>query len=313
MDSISEKELPISTAPDLATKRYLIIANPHSGRRQCDTAIETVQSRLNANRCEADLLMTVHANHARQIARETCLDGYTGLCFIGGDGTLHEVVCGLLERNDNAQIPIGILPGGTGNDVAGHLGIKEIHDAIGRVVAGQTRTFDVAKVNSSGETYYCTALVGWNAVAEINRLAEQFRRLGLARYALAAMLQIIQASPLPATLVLDDEEITDEFLLVAACNTPVVGGGMRLAPRAVTDDGKFDVIVIRRASRWQMLQLFMNVFSGKHVAMNGVEYYQTRRLEIVADDPRPLDIDGEVKGAAPFAMEVLSNHLQVFC
>lgn len=314
MDSVAADKLPtIGSVSESAKRRYLIVANPHSGSRRNEVAVDTIRSSFQAQGMEIHVRTTEYANHARQIAKDTCLEGYSGLCFVGGDGTFHELVSGLLERSDNRQIPIGILPGGTGNDVARHLGIRDLQDGIQRVLAGQTRPFDVAKVETGGETHYCTTLVGWNAVAEVNRQAERFRRMGTPRYALAAMLQVIGASPRGATLVLDAEKIEDEFLLVAACNTPFVGGGMRLAPRAATDDGKLDVIIVRRATRWQLLRLFVNVFSGKHVEMKGVEYYQTRRLSIVANDPRPLDIDGEVKGTAPVAIEVLSDQLQIFC
>src|SRR5690606_28844383 len=115
-----------------------------------------------------------------------------------------------------------------------------------------------------------------------------------------------------ARIVLDDDVFTDDCLFVAACNTPYVGSGMRLAPRAETSDGKIDVVVVRQASRWQLLSGFAGVFRGTHVDEACVECYQTRSLQILAEDAGPLDLDGEVKGTTPVAIEMVPGALSFF-
>ena len=87
---------------------------------------------------------------------------------------------------------------------------------------------------------------------------------------------------------------------------------MQLAPLAKVDDGKLDVVILRRASRWEMLRLFTKVFDGSYVDMPCVEYYQVRSLRILSDDHMPLDLDGEIKGTTPVSVEVLRGAVQMY-
>jgi diacylglycerol kinase (ATP) len=87
---------------------------------------------------------------------------------------------------------------------------------------------------------------------------------------------------------------------------------MRLTPRAKVDDGKIDIVILRKASRWQMFRLFTKVFDGSHVDLPCVEYHQARSLSIISDDRAPLDLDGEIKGTPPVSMQVLHGAVRVF-
>ena len=136
--------------------------------------------------------------------------------------------------------------------------------------------------------------------------------LGPPRYALGALWHILFARKCRAGVVLDDRYLEDDFQLVAVCNTIFSGSGMRLAPRAKVDDGKMDVVIVRRASRRQMLHLFRRVFDGSHVHMPFVEYYQVRSMKILTDDRRPLDIDGEIRGTPPVSGDVLPGAVRIY-
>ena len=218
----------------------------------------------------------------------------------------------MIERGESASLPLGVIPAGTGNDVARQLGVSGPLEAARRIVAGRTRPFDAAKVEAGGKIDYCAALVGWVGVADINCAAERLRMLGPPRYAIAALGHILFAKPRRARLVLDNRIVDDDFLLVVACNTAFSGSGMRPAPCAKVDDGKLDVVIVRRASRWQMLRLFTRVFDGSHVGMPCVEYHQVRSLSILSDERRPLDLDGEIKGTTPVSIQTISGAVQMF-
>jgi YegS/Rv2252/BmrU family lipid kinase len=296
----------------VSAERTMLIVNPFGGTRQGLAILDQVKPVFSGAGIEVDVRTTECAGDARQIARTLPLDCYGNLCVVGGDGTVHEVVSGLIEGGQSASIPLGIIPAGTGNDVARQFGIASPLDAAGRIIAGRTSPFDVMKVDAGGETDYCVTLVGWTGVADINATAARLRSLGWLRYAIAALSHIVRAKRRRARLVLDDRTLDDEFLLVAACNTVFAGSGMRLAPRAKVDDGKIDVVILRRASRWQMLRLFTKVFDGSHLGMACVEYHQVRSLSIFADARRPLDIDGEVKGTTPVSIQTISGAVRIF-
>jgi diacylglycerol kinase (ATP) len=296
----------------MTAKRFLFIVNPRSGKQRGRAILEQLNPVFAAVRAEVDVRITEQAGHARHIAKYSDLAGYSGLCLIGGDGTVHEAASGLMERGEPVPIPLGVIPCGTGNDVAKHLGIDNPLQAADRIVAGRTRPFDVAQVNTGGQTDYCVTLVGWAGVADINCKAERLRTLGPPRYAIAALWQMLFPKRRRAKLVLDGRCVEDSFLLVVACNTIFSGSGMRLAPRAKTDDGKIDVVIVRSAPRLQMFRLFTKVFRGTHVDMSCVEYQQVRSLSIICDDRRPLDLDGEIKGAAPVSIRMIPAAIRMF-
>jgi diacylglycerol kinase (ATP) len=170
---------------------------------------------------------------------------------------------------------------------------------------------DAVKVTMGTEVVYCVDLIGWGGVADINRTAEGLRRLGPSRYAAAALWHILRARRRWARLVLDDKIIEDEFLFVVACNTKFTGDGMQLAPRAEIGDGKLDVVLVRRASRLSLMRVFAKMYDGSHLQINSLEYYQVQSLGINSNDPEPLDLDGEIKGQAPFHAEVIPGAFQV--
>jgi YegS/Rv2252/BmrU family lipid kinase len=296
----------------MTDERIFLIVNPRSGKRRGLAVLQQVKPVFAAADVKLDVRITEQSGHARKFARDCDLAGYDGLCLIGGDGTVHEVVNGLIERGESASIPLGLIPAGTGNDVAKQLGVSSPLEAARRIVAGRTSPFDVAKVEAAGQTDYCVTIVGWAGVADINCTAERLRMLGPPRYAVAALWQILFPRRRRAKLVLDGRGFEDDFLLVVACNTVFSGSGMRLAPRAKVDDGKIDVVILRSASRWQMFRLFAKVFDGSHVDMPCVEYHQVRSLSILSDDREPLDLDGEIKGTTPVSIQTISGAVRFF-
>jgi diacylglycerol kinase (ATP) len=265
---------------------------------------------------KVDVLVTSRPGQASGIARVADTSAYDALCVVGGDGTLHEVANGLMQRavakqSQPATIPLGMIPAGTGNSLASSLGIRDVSGAVQRILTGSTRPLDVVRVEAGGETDYCLNLIGWAAGHAINATAERLRWLGNPRYAAAALWHVLMARACPAKIVLDDEQVDDKFLLVLACNTRYVGSGMLAAPHAKIDDGLVDVVLVRRASRWRLLALLRRVHDGSHLEMPEVECRPVRRLVIETPSPEPLNLDGELKGATPLAAEVLPRALQL--
>jgi YegS/Rv2252/BmrU family lipid kinase len=295
----------------MSCQRIALVVNPASGKRRGLKILDQVRPFFSAHRCDLEVLTTSGAGHARELARTLPLDRFDCLCMIGGDGTFHEIATGLMQRGAGSALPLGLIPGGTGNDVAQHLGLSDPIAAAQRILGGRAVAFDVARVELGSQSTCCVTLVGWAGVADINCLAERLRPLGAPRYACAAFWQIAAAVPRHATLVLDNQTIEDDFLLVVACNTVYSGSGMRLAPCARTDDGLIDVVIVRRASRWRMLQLLARVFRGSHVEMPEVECHQVRALRIATDTCQTLDIDGEIASAACVSLHTVPGALRV--
>ena len=246
---------------------FTVVVNPRSGTRRSLATLDEIKPIFAAAGAELHVHVTTHAGHAAELAKTLDLDGCDGFCLIGGDGTLHEVVGGLMQRETPMAVPIGIIPGGTGDSVAQHFDCLDPAEAARRVVAGHTQPLDAVRVQMGGEVAHCVNIAGWGAMVDINRTAERLRVLGPPRYAMAALAHIVRAKRRRARLVLDGQVLEDRFLLVAVCNTQYTGKGMRLAPMADSADGKLDVVLVRQATRLQMLQLFRRVFAGSHLSL----------------------------------------------
>jgi sphingosine kinase len=296
----------------MTARHFAVVVNPHGGTRRGLAVLEAVKPVFAASGAELDVRVTAAAGHAEEIAKTVHLAGCDGLCLIGGDGTIHEVVNGLLRRPDPVSTPLGVIPGGTGNSLAEHLKCSDALDAAQRIVAGHTRPLDVVRTTTENGVTYCVNIVGWGAAVDINRTAERLRMFGPPRYAAAALTHIVRARRRRAKVVLDGDVIEDDFLLVVACNTKFTGKGMLLAPNAETDDGKVDVVFVRRASRLEMLKLFHKVFDGSHLSLDCVEYRRVQSFGIESEGRDLLNIDGELKDATPVTGKMMAGALQVF-
>ncbi len=293
-------------------RRYIVIVNPHAGARRGLAILKSVEPVFSAANAELDIRTTTHAGHAWELAWRLPLENYDGVSVLGGDGSVHEVVNGLMRREQGAAIPLGLIPGGTGNTVAEHLGCLDPVLAARRIVAGQPRPLDVARVLCGETTTFCVNIVGWGAAADISRTAERLRPLGASRYALSALWHVARARHRRARVAMDGRVIEDDYSLIAGCNTRFTGKGMKLAPDAAVDDGLIDLVLVRRAGRRQLAVLFRKVFDGSHVSLPCVEIHRVRSFSIESATPEPLGMDGELTGSTPVRVEMIPSALQVF-
>jgi diacylglycerol kinase (ATP) len=198
------------------------------------------------------------------IVRREETDGYAGVVAFGGDGTVHEVVQGLMERPVAGRPALGVVPCGTGNSLARDLGLRTWRDAAATLHRNRTRRIDLARVEVDGAPKYCINVVGWGAIARINRRAERLRWARDRRYDLASILELLQPWPLPPGGAVRGGQ-TEDMLLGAACLTEHTGSGMRMAPGAKLDDGLVDVVEIRRGSRVRLVGLLSAVYRAAHL------------------------------------------------
>jgi YegS/Rv2252/BmrU family lipid kinase len=296
----------------LTKKRFAVLVNPQGGIRRGAAILEEVRPLFAAQNAELEVQYTEGPGHATALVKTLDFSQCDGLCVIGGDGTIHEVVNGCQERSEPITIPLGLIPGGTGNSVVLTLGYATPVEAVQRILTGRSQAVDVARVSMRDKTINCLNVVGWGAVVDISRMAEQNRWMGRSRYTVATLRHLMFPQRRHARLVLDDQILEDEFLFVMGCNTQFTGKGMRLAPHANLSDGKIDVIVLRRASLIQILQIFSRIFDGSHTTVDCVEYFQVRSFSIESQNEDLLNLDGEVKGQSPVAVQMLPGAIRVF-
>ncbi|MCO6451548.1 MAG: diacylglycerol kinase family lipid kinase [Caldilineales bacterium] len=282
----------------------LVIINPYSnrgdGRHQLDLALQA----LSSSGMEFEIALTEYRGHAIKLAEEAARNGAAMVIAAGGDGTVNEVVNGIMQANghhdDIAPTTLGILPVGSGNDFAGGLGMDQgLDDAVFRLRRGFTRMLDVGYAeHDAGPPLYFVNILGGGFDARINVEAHKIKRLrGFSIYLVAVLktIAIYYRTPL-TTIHYGDVDRTFPMLMTLVCNGPRLGGGFLAAPESSHDDGLFDLVIVRKTSRLDMLWMIPKFMKGKHLDHPKVTMARTNRVEIESSEGFPSQADGEMLG-----------------
>ena len=237
---------------------------------------------------------------------------------VGGDGMVNlgtNLVVG-------TKVPLGIVPSGTGNDMARGLGIPfdNTEAAIAALIAAlekPARVIDAARIDfTDDETgqpasrwFACVLSAGFDAI--VNERANNMRHpKGPSRYMIALGLELIKLKPIGYRLVLDGKFIDTTGALIAVGNNVSIGGGMKVTPDAKLDDGLLDVLVVKALSRIAFLRAFPSVFKGEHLSHPKVTVYQAKKIRIESDGVVAY-ADGERMTTLPVDIEVVPKSLRV--
>jgi diacylglycerol kinase (ATP) len=245
----------------------------------------------------ADWTGTVYPTHAIELARQAAEDGYELLISVGGDGTTHEVINGLMQVPAERRPRLGIVPVGTGNDFASNVGMQtEPAKAMRQVFTGESKFIDIAQIQSGSRTEYWdnTLGIGFDAKATIHSRSVPLLS-GFPVYLIAAIRAImLDHDPALIQFESDQETWQDENLLIVLCNGPREGGGFHVAPEAKVDDGWLDYAAITSVSRPMMFRLIPEVMKGTHGRFPQVRINKFRELKITSDRPLVIHTDGEI-------------------
>ncbi|HEX5131734.1 MAG TPA: diacylglycerol kinase family protein [Candidatus Krumholzibacteria bacterium] len=286
--------------------RVSFIANPTAGRGRTRSMVEGFARALPG---ESQLLWTQGPRHASELARTAAGDSDV-VCVVGGDGTVSEVVNGLMPR----PVPIVVVPTGSGNDFASMAGAPRSAAELAAVItAGMGRRLDVI---DCGDRWCANSIgIGFEALVTYHSLAIRNLR-GLPLYLLAVIKALASYESIRYSITIDDAPaIEGDYLLVSAANGPRAGGGFYLNPSARPDDGLIDLLTAVRMPRWRMLSILPRTLRGAHTASRGLTFRRGARVTIAAARPFPIHIDGEYLGRrdTPLVMSVVPRCLPVLC
>lgn len=281
-----------------------LLVNPSSAGGKTLKLLPRVEQALDERRVEFRVQRTKNLEHGVEQALRAIEAGELPV-VISGDGLLGAVGGAMA----GSETPLGIVPGGRGNDLARVLGIPdEPEQAVEVILGGHSRRIDVGEAN--GKRFLGIVSVGFDS--EANRRANETKFLrGNLVYAYAAIRTLLSWKPARFTIAVDQERIRLSGYSIAVANSSCFGGGMYVAPDAELDDGEFDVVSVGDVSKLRYVSNLPKVFKGTHVEKDEVRVFRAQHLELSASRPFPVYADGEHLTDLPASLRVLPRALSV--
>jgi len=301
------------------TAACLLIVNPRSAHGSTGRRWGEIRATLARALQDFDTVFTERPGHATLLAREAS-SVYGVVAAVGGDGTINEVLNGLMAGGQGASgAALGVIPRGTGSDFVRSVGIP--HDLLGAarvLAAGERRLLDVGRAQVMGldgkpllRFFINEAEVGMGAAVSdaVNRSSKRFGALSFWWGILATMLRYRDRQ---VTLRLDGGP-AEEFVInnIWVANGRFSGGGMKSAPRAQPDDGLLDVVLVARAGLLPRLRTLLGLRSGRFTVLPHVRYRRARTVEVLSGPPAPVEVEGELVGKTPAVFDLLPRAISV--
>jgi YegS/Rv2252/BmrU family lipid kinase len=300
----------------------LIILNPYSNRWQAGARKPEIQAALTATGFDAEIVETTAPGHGIQLAAQATAEGRTPIIAAGGDGTLSEVINGMMQGhalpgNPDKTRPIGpfgIIPVGTANDLGDQLGIpREIPQAIATILQGKTRTIDLCQSNDR----YFVNNAGLGLESYVTILQARMKRLnGIPRYLAATLLGILHHPTWHMRLEWEGGDYTGPVTLISIGNWARTGGVFYTVPHATADDGKITFIhgyIPTRLKTFMALPMILKPQAGNITEHPLVQEINTTWLKVHSETPTPAHADGEIisPGLQDVEFRILPEKLQV--
>jgi diacylglycerol kinase (ATP) len=308
----------------------LLVVNPRSGGGATGRTFGAMKETIERALGPVDVAMTERAGHGIELAREGALAGHPLVIAVGGDGTLHEVVNGIMQAKGGASgangraaaVQLGMIAQGTGGDFRKALGLEhrldKYLDALG---SGRERALDVGKFTGGGKTdHYFINILSAGMGGLVDRYVADASRMlgGTAAYFGASVKALLNArlGNLKCTVTSDGKTETHQIrsFMIAICNGSYFGSGMHVAPMAKVDDGILEVVALGATSKLGFAMTSRGIYTGSHIGQAGTVHLRGQKivLDIANDDARDvflLDVDGEPMGGLPLTVEVLPKAL----
>ena len=288
-----------------------MLTNPASGHGNAPHAADKAIARLQQRGVDVVEIVGADAAHARRLVDEALERGTDALVVVGGDG----VIGCALQALGGSDIPLGIVPAGTGNDHAREYGLptKDPEAAADIVADGWAETVDLGRIcgtSGAGKWFGTVAATGFDSLVSdrTNRMRWPHGRM---RYNLAMLAELSRLRLLPFRLVLDGtREIKADLTLAAFGNTRSYGGGMLICPGADHADGQLDITMVHSASRTRLIRLFPTVFTGTHINLDEVTTARARSVSVECPGINAY-ADGDYACALPAELSAVPGALRI--
>lgn len=291
--------------------RTLFIVNPAARHGETRKLIPAIQ-RISGAVSQSEIQLSGGPRHAFDLARTA--DGFDSIVAVGGDGTAHEVLNGVMAHNEGARPAFGIVPAGSGNDYAHTLGMSDdLSTALQQIATGARRVVDLGQCN--GAWFGESVSMGLDARVTVKAVELKVTTglSGLALY-LRALIHVLSHQYYPHKVIVqydDEAPFETEMLVVAVTNGPTYGGGFKITPDSVPDDGLFDICRIDAMPKSEAFLRLPFVVIGKHTNMRPVHMARAKRLTLVSETTLEGQIDGEVILESAYDIQIVPSAMTV--
>ncbi|HEV2347500.1 MAG TPA: diacylglycerol kinase [Actinocrinis sp.] len=298
-----------------AGEALALVVNPTSGKGRGRAYGDRARAVLTAAGLDVRFIVGRDADDAAKQARVALDDNAAALVVTGGDG----MVSLGLQLVAGTGTPLGVIPAGTGNDVARFLGLplRDPEAAARIVAAGRTGAFDLGRISGPGSLTprWFGTVMACGLDSKVNERANRMRRpRGSSRYVLALLAELGPFRAIPFALDTDGTHAELNGMLVAVGNGPSYGGGMRICPQADVHDGRFQITVVDEVTKPTLLRIFPGVYSGRHVKHPKVRVQHAAEVALSSAPGQTVSIwaDGEWAGVLPARIETVPGALLAY-
>jgi diacylglycerol kinase (ATP) len=286
--------------------RYKIIVNPAAGKGKALKQVSLLKELLAQSRVEYELVMTKGPGHATELASQAVQDGWSAITAVGGDGTINEVIQGLV----GSSTPLAVIPMGTGNDLARSLSLpKTLAGSVALMLNPRILEMDLGQDQEN--FFACIAGIGFPADVMHNVNLSKGIFSGSVAFIWGILKTLKELAPISVTLELDGDIKQANAQGVFILNTVYSGGGLKFSPKADICDGKLDVLVMRDMSLIEVLTVLPRVYLGTHLSHPKVDFYRVKEVKVQTENPMRKMFDGNVTGQTPMSVVVCAHKLRI--
>lgn len=284
----------------------IFVLNPVAGKGKARELKPIIEKICKDNNIEFQIRETSLPGDGKTIALQAVKEGYKKIISVGGDGTLNEVLNGII----GSDASLGVIPGGSGNDFIRSINqSRDIERIILDIINGEERYVDIGLCNN--KYFINVGSAGFDAEAVIKTEKAKKFFSGSTAYIAAVLHTILKYRGWDMEVEIDDKKFKSRTLLTAIANGGYYGGGMMPAPEARIDDGYFDVCHVGHMSKLKMLVLFPKYMKGKHGSIKGVSFYRGKRVRITCSEPVAVNLDGEIIKDREIEFKLIQNGIKV--
>lgn len=278
---------------------YHFIYNPAAGNRKARKQFAKIQKIMEERGIPYLAHQTTRKNGAYDLAKELTEQGEEDIIVLGGDGTLHEVLNGIV---DPSACRLGLIPCGTGNDFAAKAGIPlRTEKALALILDGTAKETDYLEVGGKR----CMNVAGLGVDVEVLELCEKGRLKGKIKYLLSLIRCIFTFQGCRVVIVNGEKEEAHSLLIAAACNGTQFGGGISICPAAEIDDGKISVVAVDCiGGKWKIVQALVQLLQGKVLTYPATTYFTCESVRFDTEKPCTIQLDGELYKDVKFDVKI---------